>query len=456
MERHHLQHLYRRAAFGIGPESIDIHTNLSRKDVVNKLFVESRQFIPLEIDTNELDHYSGQSLVMNPKKRKSFVDVSTNKLKSYNKLWLERLMNSEDSLRERMTLFWANHFVCRDINIYHVQQFNNVLRANALGHFGDFVKAISKEPAMLKYLNNKQNRKQKPNENFARELMELFTLGEGYYTEDDVKESARAFTGYNHNFEGQFILRRFQHDYGFKQFFGHAGRYDGDDIIDILLEQKQCARFICQKIYKYFVNDTINERHIELLTERFYKDYDIEKLMRFIFLSDWFYDEHNIATKIKSPVELLVSINQIVPFNLKKEKDLLKIQKLLGQILLNPPNVAGWKGGKNWIDSNTIMLRLKLPSLLLTNAQISTTTKGGFEDSFSKYRKKRGNNFVDVEVDWTHFKKQFKNVSPESLQEFLIAPQIIKGTSYYLEGLSNSDKQDVCVRLMSIPEFQMC
>ncbi len=271
-----------------------------------------------------------------------------------------------------------------------------------------------------------------------------------------MKESARAFTGYNHNFEGQFILRRFQHDYGFKRFFGHTGRYDGDDIIDILLEQKQCARFICQKIYKYFVNDTINHKHIELLTERFYKDYDIEKLMRFMFLSDWFYDEHNIATKIKSPVELLVSIHQIVPFDLKKEKDLLKIQKLLGQILLNPPNVAGWKGGKNWIDSNTIMLRLKLPSLLLTNARISTTEKGGFEDSFSKYRKRRKNNFVDVEVDWIQFKKRFKDVSPESLQEFLVAPKIIKGTNYYLQGLSNSDKQDVCIRLMSIPEFQMC
>lgn len=456
MERRQIQHLYRRAAFGIAPRKIELLQQRSRQDIVDQLFASSQKSTPLEINTEELDHFSGQGLLMNPKTRKSFVDISTQKLKEYNKLWLERLMDSHEILRERMTLFWANHFVCRDINIFHVQQFNNTLRSNALGHFGDFVKSISKEPAMLKYLNNKQNRKQKPNENFARELMELFTLGEGHYSEEDVKESARAFTGYNHNFEGDFMLRRLQHDYGYKQFFGHTGRYDGDDIIDIILEQKQCARFICKKIYGYFVNETIDEKRVELLAERFFKDYDIEKLMRYIFSSNWFYEERNVGTKIKSPIDLLVGINQVVPFHLKKESDGLKIQKLLGQILLNPPNVAGWKGGLNWIDSNTIMLRLKLPSILLNNARISITEKGGFEDSFSKYRRKRANRFVDVDVDWESFNKQYNEISIEVLEEFLIAPKLTKGTFLYLQGLSKVNKQDVCVRLLSLPEFQMC
>lgn len=128
------------------------------------------------------------------------------------------MLNPKELLRERMTLFWANHFVCKDSNIKYVQRYNNTLRTHALGNFRDFVKAVSKEAAMLNYLNGKQNRKQKPNENFARELMELFTLGEGQYSETDIKESARAFTGYNHDFEGNFKFRPFQHDNGIKSF----------------------------------------------------------------------------------------------------------------------------------------------------------------------------------------------------------------------------------------------
>ena len=456
MERQHIKHLYRRAAFGITPEQLHVNAKLTKNTIVDELFVSSKNISPLIIDTSELDHFNGQMLLKNPKKRKSFIDLSLQKLKAYNKLWLERLMHSDELLRERMTLFWANHFACRDSNIFHVQQYNNTLRSNALGHFGDFVKAVSKEPAMLKYLNNKQNRKQRPNENFARELMELFTLGEGYYSEQDIKESARAFTGYNHNFEGEFIMRKLQHDYGFKEFMGHTGRYNGDDIIDIILEQKQCARFICGKIYKYFVNDIIDAERVELLAKRFYNDYDIGKLMRHIFQSDWFYEDKNIGTKIKSPIELLVGMHQIVPFNLKSEKDTLKIQRLLGQILLNPPNVAGWKGRKNWIDSNTIMLRLKLPSLLLSNAKISTTEKGDFEDAFSKYRKNQGHQFVEIEVNWNRFDLQYQSVLTEKLQEYIVAPILNNGTNKYLQDLSKSNKREVCIRLLSLPEFQMC
>ncbi len=456
MEQHHLQHLFRRAAFEIAPHKVMSKTSLDRNSIVDDLFQSSRHYSELTIDTSEMDHVTVQMLVKNPKKRKEFVDWNRKKLKSYNKLWLERLMQSNESLRERMTLFWANHFACFDFNVYFVQQYNNTLRDHALGNFGDFVKTISKEPAMLRYLNNRQNRKQKPNENFARELMELFTLGEGHYSEEDVKESARAFTGYNHNFEGQFVLRKLQHDYGFKEFFGYTGRYDGDDIVDIILRQKQCARFICRKIYKYFVNEDVNEEHVEHLADQFYQDYDIEKLMRSIFMADWFYDQENVGSKIKSPIELLVSIHQIVPFKLKKEKDVLKIQKLLGQILLHPPNVAGWKGGKNWIDSNTIMLRLKLSSLLLTNTRIAATKIGEFEGSFSKFRKDRKNQFVDIEVDWDYFKKHFQSISVEEFVPLLLASELNQGSRYFLNGLRKSSKKDVCIQLLSLPEFQLC
>ena len=457
MNQRDLQHLYWRAGFGIGPKQLLAMSNYNKKDVVDSIFKESSRITNLKVDTSEIDHFTTQLVLKDKQKRQEFREISNKKLKDYNALWVDRLIHTSEPFRERMTLFWANHFVCNDKNIFHVQQYNNTLRTHALGDFGDFVKAISKEAAMLKYLNNKQNRKQKPNENFARELMELFTLGEGHYMEKDIKESARAFTGYNNTFEGEFILRKLQHDYDFKTFFGHTGRYDGDDIIDIILQQKQCARFICRKIYSYFVNETIDENRVEELATIFHQDYNIEKLMRHLFMSNWFYDEQHIGAKIKSPIELLIGICKTVPIEFNNAKDLLKIQKLLGQILLNPPNVAGWKGGKSWIDSNTIMLRLKLPSILLTNAEISIKEKGEFEDTFDAYyAKKRKNKFVDVKVDWQTFDEQFTNQSFNDIKEQLVIPKLSEGTANYLNTLSKTSKQDFCVQLMSLPEYQMC
>ncbi|WP_040252524.1 DUF1800 domain-containing protein [Psychroserpens mesophilus] len=456
MKPQDIQHLYWRAGFGVTPNELNTLSRLDKHQVVNGLFHYSKPSL-LEIDLSDFNLFSEKGLLKDKSRRQAFIKKSRNKLKIYNTLWVNRLVTTNELLREKMTLFWANHFVCQDANIFHVQQYNNTLRRHALGDFGDFVKAISKEAAMLKYLNNKQNRKQKPNENFARELMELFTLGEGQYTEEDIKESAKAFTGYNHNFEGEFVLRKFQHDYDFKTFFGHTGRYDGDDIIDIILEQKQCARFICRKIYSYFVNDIIDEGRVEELAAAFYKDYNIEKLMKYLFMSDWFYDDNNIGTKIKSPIEFLVGLSRTVPVEFEKPEDLLKIQKLLGQTLLNPPNVAGWKGGKNWIDSNTIMLRLKLPSIILANAKISIKAKGEFEDSFEKYHtQKIRNKLVSVKVDWETFEKHYSNTSFEALQQQLILSELSNGTQTYLKTLSKNSKRNFCVQLMSLPEYQMC
>lgn len=456
MKQREIQHLYWRAGFGITPTELNSLSQKDKKYIVNSLFKKSKRMTPLLANTSYLDGFTKEILLGDKRKQKEFRNKSREKIKELNLLWIDRLINTDEVLRERMTLFWANLFVCQDNHIYHVQSYNNTLRKHALGNFGDFVKAISKEAAMLKYLNNNQNVKQKPNENFARELMELFTLGEGHYTENDIKESARAFTGYA-NFRGEFVLRKRQHDYGFKTFFGHTGRYDGDDIIDIILEQKQCARFICRKIYSYFVNETIDENKVEELTSVFYKNYNIEKLMRYIFMSDWFSAEENIGAKIKSPIEFLVGLTRTVPVKFQEEKDLIKIQKLLGQILLYPPNVAGWKGGKSWIDGNTIMLRLKLPSIILTNANISTREKGEFEDSFKKYYgKNRKNKFIKTKVDWNTFERQYKSASLTDFTAQLIMPKLSVGTETYLKTLSKTSKQDYCVQLMSLPEYQMC
>ncbi len=390
MNTQHLQHLYLRAGFGIGYNKLSRLKSLSKTAVVSNLFSEKDSVLPLEIELSELkkqylEHFKNGKPLLDKKSLMALQKMSREKIQELNIAWINRLNNPQSVLTEKMTLFWANVFVCRDTNIFHIQHYNNTLRQHALGDFRQFVKAIAKEASMSKYLNNKQNIKQSPNENFARELMELFTLGIGHYSEHDIKEAARAFTGWANKLNGDFYVRVRQHDFGEKTFMGKTGNFDGDAIIDIILKQKQCARFICAKIYRYFINPEINTDRLEELTSIFYKNYNIEELMRYVFNSDWFYQEENIGAKIKSPIELLVGMHQIIPFEFQKPKQLLYLQKLMGQILLNPPNVAGWKGDKNWIDSNTLMLRLKLPSILLNNAVINLQEKGEFEDSFDAY-----------------------------------------------------------------------
>lgn len=457
MKQKDIQHLYWRAGFGINARDLNRLKHKSKTEIVNALFHKSSTSTDLELDLSEFKNYTVANFKKDATLREKLNQLSAKKVKDYNKAWIERMMNPNELLREKMTLFWANHFVCLNRIIFFVQNYNNTLRSNALGNFGDFTKAISKQAAMIVYLNTKQNLKEKPNENFSRELLELFTLGVGNYSEMDIKQVARAFTGYNNKPRGDFWFRKQFHDYGLKTIFGHSGYFSGDDVIDIILEQKQCARFICRKIYSFFVNDTIDEERVEELATVFYKDYNIETVMQYLFMSDWFYNEEYIGTKVKSPIELLVGITTSVPLEFEKNIDLLKIQKLLGQILLNPPNVAGWKGGRSWIDNNTIMLRLKLPSILLANGNISTKEKGQFEDHFRRYYSKTNKNkFVEVEVNWESFDKNYTNSSFDELRHQLIVPELSHGAETYLNALSQTSKRDFCVQLMSLPEYQMC
>ncbi|WP_139957264.1 DUF1800 domain-containing protein [Flavicella sediminum] len=461
MDKKEIQHLYWRAGFGIGFEDLNKIKKKSRKTILKKLFSASEKSKDLAVDLSEYE----KSLTDSFKKVKNKTTDQRRKEQKYlrekgielNQAWIQKMATSEALLREKMTLFWANVFVCADNNTWSIQNYNNTLRKHALGNFGQFVKAISHEASMIRYLNNKQNKKGKPNENFARELMELFTLGAGNYTENDIKESARAFTGWNSKRNGEFIFSRKQHDFGNKTFFGKTGKFDGNDIIDIILEQKQCAKFICTKVYKYFVNPVIDEENLAEITDLFYKDYDIKKLMFHIFNSDWFYDENNIGVKIKSPIELLVGIHKVVPFKFKNYKQQVYLQKMMGQILLKPVNVAGWKGGKSWIDSNTLMFRLKLPSMLLNNAQISLIEKGDIEGTFEEfYQKRKGKGYLKVTVDWDHFEKNYSKSEEKDLKSTLLISKIDVDTDAMLANLQIDKLKDYCIQLMSIPEYQLC
>lgn len=458
MQSKHIQHLYWRIGFGILPNTLAILEKKNKKKILNNLFLDSQNSTPLEIKTPQIDAILNSMTALTDADRKKIQDLSRKKTIELNAAWVDRLTNPKELLREKMTLFWSNVFVCQDNNIIYTKQFHNTIRKHALGSFSAFVKAISKEASMTKYLNTKQNRKQKPNENFARELMELFTLGEGHYTEQDIKESARAFTGYSHNLQGNFVLKLGQHDNNLKTFFGKTGNFSGDDIIDIILEQKQCAKFICEKIYRYFVNNTLNLNCIDEMVQVFYPNYDIETLMRHVVSSNWFYKEENMGVKIKSPIEFLVGIKNLVPIEFQNKKQLVFLQKQLGQILFNPPNVAGWKGDKNWINSNTIVLRLKLASILLNKGHISITQNGdsNLKETKEVYFGKKQQHYFKTQVNWDAFDAMFNKIKIDDLKNHILLCKINSGSNNYLNTLEKKSKRDYCIQLMSLPEYQMC
>jgi uncharacterized protein (DUF1800 family) len=369
-----------------------------------------------------------------------------------------------------MSLFWHGHFACRVINSYYQQELLHIIRTNALGSFRDLLKEVSKSPSMLQFLNNQQNKKQHPNENFAREVMELFTMGRGNYTENDIKEAARAFTGWGFNLQGDFVFRRFQHDDGRKTVLGQTGNYDGDDIINILLDQKQTAKYITHKLYKFLVNEEPDNAKVEWLSDRFYKsDYSIQKLLEDIFLSDWFYDEKNIGNKIKSPIELLAGIRRLLPMEMQNDQAQLLYQRALGQILFYPPNVAGWAGGKSWIDSSSLMLRLRIPQILSANDALDIrpkvdddATMGMMENNVKKMQEalKGGT----ATIDWSAVSKVFEKVSRDNLLaqiESTVLQTRSKVSKPVIDKYLNSENREnyiksAIVNLMSTPEYQLC
>ncbi|MCO6497203.1 MAG: DUF1800 domain-containing protein [Chitinophagaceae bacterium] len=468
------QHLLWRAAFGPMVESVNQITEASQTDLL-KLLVEKSSKAPAYLSTaeNTADGlYKGlrdfaEMEKLTKEQKVQMRKQSERDIKNLNLSWLYEMINSEAQLREKLSLFWHGHFACRVVNIYFQQQLLDVIRRNALGNFGDLLRGVSKSPSMLSFLNNQQNRKKHPNENFAREVMELFTMGRGNYTEEDIKESARAFTGWGFTAAGEFVERKNQHDSGQKTFLGRTGNFNGDDILDIILEQKATAGFITKKLYAFLVNEEIDEGRVEQLAGRFYQsNYNILQLVVDIFSSDWFYDQKNIGTRIKSPVELIAGIRRMIPMDLGRPEVQLVFQKSLGQLLFYPPNVAGWPGGKTWIDSSTLMLRLRLPQILTFNEEVKLSNKPdddiamgreGVDRIAKSYR-------VGSEPDWKAVAEAFKKVKREHLLSS-IADSLLQTDSRVPQTVLRRYSDDTSresfirtsvVQLMSTPEYQLC
>lgn len=482
------QHLLWRAGFGIAIQNINVISSRKTKELVNSFFeniTESPVFIDvadeslkkLYAEVSESNTMNSLEKVMDKfskEQRQQIQKQSREDIRKLNLKWLDEMATTSNPLREKMSLFWHGHFACREQNIFHQQNLLQTIRSNALGSFKDLLFAVSKSAAMISFLNNQQNKKQHPNENFAREVMELFTLGRGNYTEQDIKEAARAFTGWGFNIKGDFVFRKFQHDDGSKTVLNKTGNFDGDDVLNILLEQKQTAKYITQKIYKYFVNDIVDKDKVDWLSKRFFNsNYNIAELMRDIFNSDWFYDEKNIGAKIKSPIELLVGIRRQLDIQLEKPDVQLVLQNALGQVLFNPPNVAGWPGGKNWIDSSSLMLRMQIPRLIKNNEEVNVATKSDddvqmgmremimqrMQNAIAKKYK------IDAKIDWANYIKQFEKVERnnllDSLKNLTLQTNQTSINNNVLENNINKSNREeyiktATVALMSSPEYQLC
>ena len=400
-------HLMRRAGFGVTRSELEVCAAQGYEATVEDLLHPER--FPSVDDEHEdlLERYL------------TYPSTEANHRTS-GALWLYRMVNTKRPLEEKMTLFWHGLFATGGAKIISGRILTiqiEMFRQHALGNFRTMLVELSKDPAMIYWLDNCQNHGDAPNENFGRELLELFSMGVGNYTEDDVKMAARAFTGWTINWptvnpfglhENRFKYVHEDHDDSEKEFLGERGRFNGEDIIDIIVKQPATATFFCRLLYNFFVADEPpvaawsiepprDPEAVKVLSEAFVDSgYEITAVLRTLFNSD-FFKEARFA-KVKSPVELVVGITRLVgditnPYDCSSgdsmtTEDLLNDtfdpSMFMGQELLNPPSVEGWHTGEEWIDSGTLVERINFAS-----AKVTDTTKAGVRDIIDRLREGR-------------------------------------------------------------------
>ncbi|HEY6981953.1 DUF1800 domain-containing protein [Reyranella sp.] len=291
--------------------------------------------------------------------------------------WVDEMLVTDQPLVEKMTLFWHNHFTSSIQKVRYVPALyrqNTLFRREALGNFATLLKAVAHDPAMLIYLDGVRNVARQPNENFARELLELFTLGEGHYSEADIKNAARAFTGWSIDRDGgRFVDRMQLHDGGEKTFLGQSGHFTGDDILAILLRHPRTAETIVEKLWREFVSSTPDPGEVKRLAGLFRSgNYEMKPLLRALFLSPAFRDPVNRAALIKSPIELIVGTVHVFGLPVPDQTPLVRMIAGLGQAPFAPPNVKGWPGGDSWITTNTLLLRQQFLRRLIEATTVSS------------------------------------------------------------------------------------
>ena len=444
-----IQHLFSRAGFGMSPGEWQKWQQAAASSAVDHLFEMAGNAVLLpepawvKEDLMGLEREKIEELLKEG--RQQVIQLASD--------WLHRMADpGQPALLEKMTLFWHGHFACESkTGLVAVKQINT-LRTHALGNFKTLVLAIARDAGMIRYLNNQQNRKQKPNENFARELMELFTIGRGHYSEQDVKEAARAFTGWSSDPQGNFVFRERAHDTGSKTFMGRTGNFDGSDVIEILLERPETAQFITRKILRFFVTENPAADQINHFSNLFFRSgYDIKALMRAIFESDWFYAPEQMGRQIKSPVVLLAGMLRAVNGAISDSRQSLFVMRSLGQTLFRPPNVAGWPSGKNWINNASLQLRLNLAAGLLSQAELDLNAPKDLEAEKGEAIARR----LQADVDLQPLSKATENMSPEARWQYL-QNYLLQGRTVDWPEASTASLQHQLIAIMSLPEYQVC
>ena len=486
-------HLLNRAGFGGTPLEIERLVHMGHESAVS-YFVDYEN-VPdstpppewAKADPDEVDRYAEirrmernqknltdeEKKTLEEKRRAVFQEDQRTQIKRLMELrgsWLERMAYGPRPLQEKMVLFWHGHFAtsAQKVRIaYFMWRQLQTFRDHATGNWLEMLDAVAKDPAMLIWLDQAQSRREHPNENFAREVMELFALGEGHYTEKDITEAARAMTGWSLDRQRQeYVYRPGAHDPGFKTFLGETGNLTGRDVLEIISEQPQTGLFMCAKLWKFFASEEPDPKLIDQLAYVFRTNGSTFKpMLRAMLMSEEFYAEGVIRTQVKSPVQWLVSSVRMLDRDLPPPVVCDQLTRNLGQELLAPPNVKGWDGGLSWITTNNLLSRYNEAAVLvLAEGNIGGGAGQGIDKMIAQRAQQMTRQMRAINVD--------KIVSPENrtdkkklltiLEKRFLADKLTERQRSVLHEYLNSRKeigeQEVrhAIRLiMATPEYQL-
>lgn len=386
--------------------------------------------------------------------------------------WLERMAKGPRPLQEKMVLFWHGHFATSVEKVreaYLMWRQNELFRRLATANWLDMLIEVAQDPAMLVWLDQAQSRKEHPNENFAREVMELFALGEGHYTEKDISESARALTGWSYDRLAQkFINRSFWHDNGEKVIFGKRGNFDGEDFLEMIVAQPQAARFITAKLWNFFAGEMPSDEMVTALADIFRSSNNTFKpVLRAMFSSEEFYSPSIIRNQVKSPVQWLVGSVRMLERELPPPIVCFSLTRNLGQDLFAPPNVKGWDGGLSWITTNNLLARYNEAATLVQGDMSAASglilaKNPGVNMAVERRLRNMPVRSVDVSKLFTEEERTSKEALIAALEKRLLQDKLKARQEKVLRGfldskseLNNSTILDAIRLVMSTPEFQL-
>lgn len=458
-------HLLRRAAFGGSPDDIDALAERGLEGAVDFLLQSAEQDSWPNPSTDPEAPAKERALrkrgnLQNEEVRREFGMLrraESDALRSLRGWWLERMRFSPASAREKLTLFWHGHFATSQTKVRYVHAMwkqNETLRRHAMGPFPDLCHAMAIDPAMLIWLDGRQSQAKSPNENFAREIMELFSLGEGYYSEEDIREAARAFTGWRvdpENGEAVFMKRRF--DAGRKKLFGKTGDFGAKEAVDIICAQPRCAEYLATKIWEFYAYPLPDKTLIQSLANH-YRAHQMQtdRLLEMVFTHPEFYVRRARSTQVKSPVQWIVQASRELGRQLLPPGVAVPLTAELGQNLFAPPSVKGWDGGTAWINSATLIRRSNTARLFAVAAPPLPVETSGSMDAHA----------------WAQVAPPDARQSPEALQacleKVLLAAPAGNNTRNRLSSLlraavfpcEDETVREAAIVLLGSPEYQLC